>query len=76
MPCSLFTIREERDLSPAPHAPGEDGNGSLEGIGRKWLVTVAHISLAWRVQVGQRILWAREGAESELEELCSPREDG
>lgn len=58
MPCSLFAIREERDLSPAPHAPGADGNGSLEGPGRIWLVTVAHISLARRVEVGQRILWA------------------
>lgn len=58
MPCSLFGIREDRDLSHAAHAPGADGNGSLEGTGRIWLVTVSHISLAQRVEVRQRILWA------------------
>lgn len=40
MPCSPFVVREDSDLSDAPHATGADGDGSLEGPGRIGLVTV------------------------------------
>lgn len=74
MPSSVFGTREDSDQSDVPCATRTHRAGLLEGRGKIGLETVAQISLEWKGEGAQRILWVPGSAgkctESVLESLA------